>query len=121
MLTAKHSYVLGRVTPRGAAAENAAAQERALQGVVPVQAASAKSGDLTGRVETRDGLPVLTQRPRIQVGLNPAQGFTGQGVEFDADERPSGRVEDPVGRSGPAETVAQITARVVDALNLRVF
>src|SRR5689334_16467944 len=106
MLTAKHSHVLGRVTPGGAAAENAAAQERALQGVVPVHAASAKSGDLTGRVKTRDGLPVFTQRPRIQVGLNPAQGFTSQDMEFDADERSGGRVKNPVGRSGPAQTVA---------------
>jgi hypothetical protein len=86
-----------------------------------VDSSAAEAGDLTGCVQPRDGRPVGTQCPRRQIGLDTAEGLSGQDVKFHADQRTGLRVEDAVWCRGARNAVAQVTPGVSDPLYLSVF
>ncbi len=53
----------------GASGEDAAAEEGAFQGVVAMDTATAESGGFADRIEAGDGLAVVSEGARRQVGL----------------------------------------------------
>jgi hypothetical protein len=53
--------------------------------------------------------------------LDASEAFAGQDVQFDADERPDGGIEDAVRGGGAGEAVREVAPRVVDALDLSVL
>lgn len=71
-----------------------------------MHAAAAEVGDLPGSVEPVDGLAVDTKGTGGQVGLDAAQGLSGQDVQFDAGQRPDAGVEDAVRCGGAGNPVA---------------
>src|SRR5882672_5119407 len=66
----RRSDDVGGGAARLPAGEDAAAQERAFQGVVAVHAAAAEPGDLSGGIQAGDGLAVVAHRAGVKVGLD---------------------------------------------------
>lgn len=108
-----------RRAARRAAGEEAAAQERALQGAVAVDAAAAEAGGLACRVQARDRCAALGQDARGQVGLQATEGLAGEDVQLDGDQRARGGVEDAVRRGGADEPVAEEPAGPATAVTWR--
>src|SRR5690606_26251441 len=88
--------------------EQAAAEEGALQGAVPVHAAAPESGCLSRGEQPGEHGAVGAQHPRVEVGLDAAEGLAGEDAELDRDERPGGGVEEPVRGGDPHEAVPPV-------------
>src|SRR5205085_11960267 len=74
-------------TPRCAAREQAAAEERPLERAIAVHAAAAETRDLPDRVEARDDGAARVEDARIEIGLQPAERLARENIEADRDER----------------------------------
>ena len=81
----------GRSAPGGAAGEDAAAQERALQRAVAVHAAAAEARHLARRIDVAERRAVGLEHARRQVGLQAAQRLARQDPEPHRDQRSVGR------------------------------
>ena len=71
---------LGSVPPSGPPREQATAEKCAFEGAVAVDAATAKAGDLTRRVEPGNGLTVDTQCATLQIRLQPSERLSRQNI-----------------------------------------
>src|SRR5690606_18282604 len=98
------------------AGEEAAAEEGALERVVPVHSAAAEAARLTSGVEPRRPLD-----PAAEVGLEPAEGLAQQHVQAHGDERARGRVEQAVRPRGADQAVTEIRAGAAQRGDLRVL
>src|SRR6202043_3921632 len=98
----------------GAPGEDAASQEGAFESVVSVGAAATETGGLASREQAADGVAVLAERASVEVGLDAAQRFASEDVQFHADEGPGGGIEDLVRPRYPHEPVAEVAAAVAD-------
>src|ERR1043166_2626611 len=103
---------LRRRAPRAASRKQAATEKRAFQRAVAVHAAAAETGGFAGGVKAGDDLALLAEYARIEVGLETAQRFAGQDVEFDGNQRAMRGVEDAMRLCGADQSVADISARV---------
>ena len=88
---------LRQFPPGGAAGEQAAAEERALERAVAVHPAAAEAGHLAGRVQAGQRLAVGAQHARGEVGLQAAERLAREDVQL--ARRSAGR---PWGRAGGA-------------------
>src|SRR5699024_4561323 len=70
--------------------EDAPAEERTLERVVPVDAATSEAGDLARRVQARERLAVGVEALRVERGLQAPEGLAGHQMDLDRDERPPG-------------------------------
>ena len=111
----------GSGAARDPAGEQAAAEERALQGPVAVHAAAAEAGRLARRVEAGHRLPGGGQHPGGQVGVQAAEALAGQHVQPDRDQRAGRRVEQRVRLGDAHEPVAQVGTCPPDGRHLRVL
>src|SRR5438128_849419 len=85
------SYLSSRAAG-GAAGEDAAAEEGALQRAVAVHAAAAEAGDLARREYVAEGGAVGLQHACRKVGLQAAQGLAREDPQAHGDQRPCGRI-----------------------------
>src|SRR5699024_5761094 len=94
------------------AGEQAAAEEGALEGVVPVHPAAAEAARLSRRVEARERSGTAARRaalhPPAEIRLEAAEGLAQQHVQAHRDERPRRRVEQTVRGGGADQPVAQV-------------
>src|SRR5438477_4436773 len=97
-----------RISPR----EQAAAQERAFQRTVAVQAAAAEAGGFACGIKSADDLAVAAEHARVQVGLKTAQRLSRQDVELDRDQRAVVGIENPMRLCGADQSVTDIPARI---------
>src|SRR5699024_4194910 len=70
--------------------EDTPAEERTLERVVPVDAATSEAGDLARRVQARVRLAVGVEALRVERGLQAPEGLAGHQMDLDRDERPPG-------------------------------
>src|SRR5438874_181960 len=92
-----------------AAGEHTAAEERALERALAVQAAAAEAGRLADRVEAVDRLPVArAQHAATEIGLDPAQALARHGLQADRDERHRLVVDDALELRGPQAVAAPV-------------
>ncbi len=68
--------------------------------------ASAEARHLAGGVEPCQWRAVGAEHLAVEVGLDAAQGLSGQDIEADSDERAVRRVQDPVRCGDPCQSVA---------------
>ena len=120
--------VAGRLAQRGgqraaggAPAEDAAAEERALQRAVAVHAAAAEAGDLAGGVQAGQRLAGVGQDAALQVGLQAAERLAREDVQLDGDQRAGVGVEQAVGRGDAGDAVGEVGARAADRGDLHVL
>src|SRR5260370_33887510 len=99
--------------------EQAAAKEGALERAVPVHPSSPEAGDLARGEETGQRRSVGPQDAPGQLGLQAAEGLTGQDVEASCDQRPGGRIQQRVGRSVPDQPVAAVASPLTNRVYLR--
>src|SRR4051794_34452183 len=83
-----------RGATRDPAAEQASAEERALERAVAVDSAAAEAGDLARRVETGERIARGGQDAGVEVGLQTAERLAGEDGEPDGDQRAGVGVED---------------------------
>ena len=111
-----------RGAPGGAAGEDAAAEERALQRAVAVHAAAAEARHLAGRVQVAER---LRRRPAARAPTrsvsSPPSVLRVRIVQPDRDQRPGRRVEDAVRLGHADQLVAEVVAGAADGRDLRVL
>ena len=71
-----------------------------------MDATTAEAGCFTRRIEARNDLAARSEHAAREVGLESAQGFAGEDIELDADERTVFWIEQAVELRGAADLVA---------------
>mmetsp|Transcript_23756 Transcript_23756/g.42624 ORF Transcript_23756/g.42624 Transcript_23756/m.42624 type:complete len:209 (+) Transcript_23756:1059-1685(+) len=107
--------------PRVPAGKNTSAQKRTFKRVVAVVAAAAKACDLSCCEEAGHCLAIRADHLAVQIGVQPAQRFAREDVQFDRNQRAVGRVQELVRLGCPQEPVAAIIAGGMDGHHLGVF
>ncbi len=105
----------------GAAGEDAAAEERAFERAIAVDAAPAEARNLARGEDVAERLPVRLEHAPGQICLEPAQRLARQRPQPYGDERSARGIEQLVRLGHADELVAEVVARAVDRRDLRIL
>lgn len=107
--------------PGSPAREDTTSQECPFQRIIPVHAATSKTGRLPRRVQTGEALAPGLHDVGLEVRLEPAERLAREQVHAHGDERAVLGVEQAVGRGDAAPAVGPVLAAVADEHGLGVL